>query len=155
MARHYATRDFFRQMPNPLLARYFHACGVFADLDIAALPEPQPDALWAAWLTRDDTQRHAMDAAFQDIAALSGEKGWRAILMEDPNDALHDPDPAADKRRCHTVRRSVALSTYWYERVRQVATSTNLKPGVILRNAIKLGLVQLEQQARPEGKRTP
>ena len=80
MARHYATRDFFRQMPNPLLARYFHARGVFADLDIAALPEPQPDALWAAWLTLDDTQRHAMDAEFQDIAALSGEKGYRAIL---------------------------------------------------------------------------
>ena len=80
MARHYATRDFFRQMPNPLLARYFHARGVLGDLDIAALPEPQPDALWAAWLTLDDTQRHAMDAAFQDIAALSGEKGYRAIL---------------------------------------------------------------------------
>ena len=72
MAHHYATRDFFRQMPNPLLARYFHARGVLGDLDIAALPEPQPDALWAAWLTLDDTQRHAMDAAFQDIAALSG-----------------------------------------------------------------------------------
>ena len=80
MARHYATRDFFRQMPNPLLARYFHARGVFADLDIAALPEPQPEELWAAWLTLDDTQRAAMDAAFQDIAALSGEKGYRAIL---------------------------------------------------------------------------
>ena len=80
MARHYATRDFFRQMPNPLLARYFHARGVLGDLDIAALPEPQPDALWAAWLTLDDTQRHAMDAAFRDIAALSGEKGCRAIL---------------------------------------------------------------------------
>ena len=77
--------------------------------------------------------------------------------MEDPNDPLHDPDPAADKRRCYTVRRSVALSAYWYERVRQVATSTNLKPGVILRNAIKLGLVQLEQQARTgeKGTRTP
>ena len=80
MARHYATRDFFRQMPNPLLARYFHARGVFADLDIAALPEPQPDALWVAWLTLDDTQRHAMDTAFRDIAALSCEKGCRAIL---------------------------------------------------------------------------
>ena len=80
MARHYATRDFFRQMPNPLLARYFHARGVFADLDIAALPEPQPDALWAAWLTLDDPQRHAMDAAFRDITALSCEKGCRAIL---------------------------------------------------------------------------
>ena len=53
--------------------------------------------------------------------------------------------------------RSVALSAYWYERVRQVATSSNLKPGVILRNAIKLGLVQLEKQARPgdKGTRTP
>ena len=80
MARHYATRDFFRQMPNPLLARYFHARGVFDDLDIAALPEPQPEELWAAWLTLDDTQRDAMDAAFRDIAALSGEKGYRAIL---------------------------------------------------------------------------
>ena len=59
-------------MPNPLLARYFHARGVFDDLDVAALPEPQPDALWAAWLTLDDSQRHAMDAAFQDITALSG-----------------------------------------------------------------------------------
>ena len=64
MARHYATRDFFRQMPNPLLARYFHARGVFDDLDIAAMPEPQPDELWAAWLTLDDAQRHAMDAAW-------------------------------------------------------------------------------------------
>ena len=27
MVCHYATRDFFRQMPNPLLARYFHARG--------------------------------------------------------------------------------------------------------------------------------
>ena len=75
--------------------------------------------------------------------------------MEDPNDALHDPDPAADKRRCYTVRRSVALSAHWYERARRVATSTNLKPGVILRNAIKLGLVQLERRARAEGKKTP
>ena len=34
------------------------------------LMQQRPDALWAAWLTLDDTQRHAMDAAFQDIAAL-------------------------------------------------------------------------------------
>ena len=71
MARHYATRDFFRHA-EPAAGRYFHARGVFDDLDVAALPEPQPDALWAAWLTLDDPQRHAMDAAFQDITALSG-----------------------------------------------------------------------------------
>ncbi len=27
MARHYSTKDFFRQMPNTLLARYFHQRG--------------------------------------------------------------------------------------------------------------------------------
>ena len=80
MAHHYATRDFFRQMPNRLLARYFHARGVLGDLDIAALPETQPDALLAAWLDLDAPAREEMDAAFRDIAALSSEKGCRAIL---------------------------------------------------------------------------
>ena len=75
--------------------------------------------------------------------------------MEDANDPLHDPDPAADLRRCYTIRRSVALSDYWYERVQQVATRTNLKPGVILRNAIKLGIVELEHQARLEEEGNP
>lgn len=31
MARHYSTRDFFRQMPNVLLARYFAARAVFGE----------------------------------------------------------------------------------------------------------------------------
>jgi hypothetical protein len=43
MARHYSTRDFFRQMPNPLLARYFHERKLFGDLDFAAMKETQPD----------------------------------------------------------------------------------------------------------------
>ena len=80
MVRHYSTRDFFRQMPNRLLARYFHTRGVLADLDMAALPEAHPNALFAAWLELDDPQRQAVDTAFRDIAALSCEKGCRAIL---------------------------------------------------------------------------
>ena len=82
MARHYSARDFFRQMPNRLLARYFRARGVLDDLDIAALPETEPDALLAAWLDLDVPAREETDAAFRDIAALSGEKGCRAILDE-------------------------------------------------------------------------
>ena len=81
MARHYTARDFFRQMPNRLLARYFRAHGVFADLDIAR-GVAEPDALLAAWLALGDAAREEMDAAFRDIAALSGEKGCRAILDE-------------------------------------------------------------------------
>ena len=37
MARHYSTRDFFRQMPNALLARYFAGRAVFAEFDFAVL----------------------------------------------------------------------------------------------------------------------
>lgn len=29
MARHYSTKDFFQQMPNALLARYFQERGLF------------------------------------------------------------------------------------------------------------------------------
>ena len=36
MARHYSTKDFFRQMPNALLAHYFHARGLLGDLDFSA-----------------------------------------------------------------------------------------------------------------------
>ena len=50
MARHYSTKDFFRQMPNALLARYFQARGLFGDLDFSAMKETQPDELFAAWL---------------------------------------------------------------------------------------------------------
>ena len=82
MARHYSARDFFRQMPNSLLARYFRAQHVLGDLDIAALPETEPDALLAAWLDLDAPAREEMDAALRDIAALSSEKGCRAILDE-------------------------------------------------------------------------
>jgi hypothetical protein len=48
MARHYSTRDFFRQMPNALLARYFQECKVLGHLDFKALRETQPDELFAA-----------------------------------------------------------------------------------------------------------
>jgi len=37
MARHYSTKDFFRQIPNALLARYFHARDLFGSLDFSAM----------------------------------------------------------------------------------------------------------------------
>jgi len=47
-------------MPNALLARYFHARGVFNDLDFTAMKEGKPDELFAAWLTPMEGQRNAM-----------------------------------------------------------------------------------------------
>jgi hypothetical protein len=37
MARHYTTKDFFRQMPNALLSRYFQRRGVLGDLDFVVM----------------------------------------------------------------------------------------------------------------------
>ena len=36
MARHYSTKDFFRQIPHDLLARYFRARELFGQLDFSA-----------------------------------------------------------------------------------------------------------------------
>ena len=82
MTRHYSARDFFRQMPNALLARYFDVRGVLADVDFAALSETQPDKLFQAWLEIPESQRNAMDAELREVFSLSCEKGWCAIRDE-------------------------------------------------------------------------
>ena len=92
MARHYSTRDFFRQMPNVLLARYFQGRGLFGDLDFAAMKEGKPDELFAAWLALPDNQRNAMDAEFRDIFEMSCEKGFRAIIDEATWQMQEEPD---------------------------------------------------------------
>jgi hypothetical protein len=71
MTRHYSTKEFFRQMPNALLARYFQAREVFGELDFAAMKEAQPDELFTAWLELPDGQRNAMDADLRDIFEMS------------------------------------------------------------------------------------
>jgi len=82
MARHYTTKDFFRQIPNALLARYFHERKLFTDLDFSAMKEIKPDALFVVWLDLDDGQRNPMDAVFREIFNLSCEKGFKAIIDE-------------------------------------------------------------------------
>ena len=109
MARHYSTRDFFRQMPNALLARYFQGRGLLGDLDFAAMTEAQPDALFSPWLTLPEPQRNEMDAEFREIFELSCEKGFAAIRDEAE---WHLHDPAA---RTAFVEKLAVLSNH-YER---------------------------------------
>ena len=92
MPRHYSTRDFFRQIPNVLLARYFQGRGLFGDLDFAAMKDGKPDELFAAWLALPDNQRNAMDAEFRDIFEMSCEKGFRAIIDEATWQMQEEPD---------------------------------------------------------------
>jgi hypothetical protein len=82
MARHYSTKDFLRQMPNALLARYFQARGVVGDIDFSRMKETKPDELFAAWLYLPDSQRNELDAEFRDVFEVSCEKGFRAIIDE-------------------------------------------------------------------------
>jgi hypothetical protein len=82
MARHYSAKDFFRQMPKALLARYFQGRGLFVEVDFAAMKEGKPDELFAAWLALLDGQRNEMDAEFRDIFEMSCEKGVKAIIDE-------------------------------------------------------------------------
>ena len=82
MARQYSTRDFFRQMPNAMLARYFAGRTVFGELDFATMSETRHDDFFAAWLALPDAQRNAMDAEFRDVFEMSCEKGCHAILDE-------------------------------------------------------------------------
>ena len=91
MTRHYSTREFFRQMPNALLARYFHARDLFHDLDFATMKETQPEKLFTAWLELPDGKRNTMDAEFRDIFEMSCEKGFRAILDEAEWRLVADP----------------------------------------------------------------
>lgn len=95
MARHYTTTNFFRQMPNALLARYFSGKGLLADLDLASMSETKPDALLAAWLALPNEQRNTMDADFRDIHDLCDEGGFIAIRDEAEWRYRTDP-PALD-----------------------------------------------------------
>ncbi|MFI5398584.1 MAG: hypothetical protein ACHQ9S_23890 [Candidatus Binatia bacterium] len=108
MTRHYSTKDFFRQMPNALLARYFQARGLFVDLDFLVMKETQPGALFAAWLELPDSQRNALDAEFQEIFEMSCEKGFRAIIDEAEWHLANDPHA-----RTSFVEKLAALSNHF------------------------------------------
>jgi hypothetical protein len=91
MARHYTIKEFFRQMPNALLARYFGERGLLGDLDFTSMREGQPVELFEAWLGLPDDQRKAMDAEFHDIFALSCDDGFQAIIDEADWHMASDP----------------------------------------------------------------
>lgn len=82
MGRQFSTSNFFRQMPNVLLARYFQARGLRLDVDFATLKETKIDPLLQAWLRLSDDERGSMDADFREIFDLGSEKGFRAVLDE-------------------------------------------------------------------------
>ena len=106
MARHYTTRNFFRQMPNALLARYFSEKGSLEDLDLAGMSETRPDAPLAAWLALPSEQRNLTDADFHEIHDLCDEGGFISIRDEAewqyawPSRTVSPPAARSARRRC-------------------------------------------------------
>jgi hypothetical protein len=133
MARHYSTRDFFRQMPNALLDRYFQARGLFGDLDFSAMKETQPDELFAAWLDLPDGQRNEMDAEFRDIFELSCEKGFRAIIDEAETTPTRARDSSKISQRCPTITNG-QWSPFW-----TTTSSGRVQPASITRTRYPIG----------------
>lgn len=82
MTRHYSPRDFFRNTPNAMLARYFAARGVLQDFDFAAIKETKIEPLFEAWLAVPETQRAKMEVDLREIGDMSNEKGVKAIIDE-------------------------------------------------------------------------
>ena len=82
MARHYSTRDFFRQMPNELLMRFFQGREGCGGLDFSGTGKAKQAEQFSAWLCLLDTQRSAIEAEFREIFERSCEQGFRAILHE-------------------------------------------------------------------------
>lgn len=82
MSRHYSTRDFFRSMPNALLARYFAARGVLEDFDFAAMKETKIEPLFEAWMTVPEALRVKIEVDLREICDMSNAKGVKAIIDE-------------------------------------------------------------------------
>lgn len=82
MAVHYSLRSFFRTMPAPLLARYFHRHGHFQEFDFSPLDKGEVDTLIAAWLALPEDARKNMEGDFQDIFALCRDAAIPAMKDE-------------------------------------------------------------------------
>jgi hypothetical protein len=82
VSKHYTIRDFFRQMPNAMLARYFEAQGIEHGLDLKTISESKPDPWMTVWEAVPDGTRPAIEADFRDIHAMCSEKGAAAIVDE-------------------------------------------------------------------------
>jgi hypothetical protein len=96
MARHYSPKEFFRQMPNQLLARFFDLFILFSELDFKKMKETKPVELFEAWLSLPENDRNMLDAIQQEIYDLSCEKGYLAILDEARWQMGNEPDKLAN-----------------------------------------------------------
>lgn len=83
MAGQYSHRQFFRRVPNELLARYFTTKEVSLGLDVAELDDAKGvESIFDAFTNLPEDQQAVMEVDFQDIDAMACEGGIGALLDE-------------------------------------------------------------------------
>jgi hypothetical protein len=80
MARHYSPKNFLRQAPNAMLARYCQEKELLAEVDFAGLSETNIGPIYDAWDHLPSETRRLMESDFRNIDALACENGIKAII---------------------------------------------------------------------------
>ena len=82
MAAQYSHLQFFRRVPNTLLASYFESRDAVLGVDFAALKEAEVEPILASFLDLAAEQQAEIEAEFQDVDALASEGGVGALVDE-------------------------------------------------------------------------
>ena len=82
MNKNYSPQDFFACMPKVFLKAYFDNHHVMQDIDFENKDDDFIKKILASWAVLDETQRNDMETHFQEIHALSNEKGMNALIDE-------------------------------------------------------------------------
>lgn len=82
MVRTFAVPQFFRQMPNALLKRFFAECEPINKIDFEKMPESKPDVLLKAWEALPAVARQKLEPKLREIFDLASSKGVIAITDE-------------------------------------------------------------------------
>jgi hypothetical protein len=101
MPRHYSPRDFLRQAPNKLLARYFHERDLLSNLDIESLAETDVEPIFEAVSALPPEQAAEVNSDFDLVTGLADEDGIQAILDEAEYHRLDLADDLESQRGLH------------------------------------------------------
>jgi len=80
MARQFSPKNFLRQAPNALLARYCQEKGILAEPYFAGLLETNISPIFEALANLPTKTQKMVESDFRNIEALAGETGIQAIL---------------------------------------------------------------------------
>ena len=83
MARQYSPTQFFRRVPNGLLARYFQERhGVLGEIDFETLKETNVGPIFDAFRALPDGKQAEIEAECQDIDNMACQGGITALADE-------------------------------------------------------------------------